>query len=52
MTIDQIIAAARMWRYGKFSTHGIAAMLKLSEHVIYNNMWRIRRVAAPNEDAA
>lgn len=46
MTIDQVIQAAKLWRNAKLNTAGIAEKLCLPEHVIYNNLWRIRGVAA------
>lgn len=49
MSVDQVIAAAVLWRDGK-NTAEIAAVLVLPEATIANNMWRIRRVA--EEDAA
>lgn len=46
MTIDQTILAAKLWRNAKLHTAAIAEQLGLPEHVIYNNLWRIRGVAA------
>lgn len=44
MTVDQVIEAARLWQQ-KLDTKAIAEWLRLPEHVVANNMWRITRVA-------
>ncbi|MGE0278431.1 MAG: hypothetical protein AB7R40_23795 [Nitrospiraceae bacterium] len=52
MTIDQIIAAAKLWRNAKLNTAAIAKEMGLPEFVVYNNLWRICRVAAAEREAS
>jgi hypothetical protein len=44
MTVDQIIAASKHWRLNRDSLT-IARAMNLPESTIYNNLWRITRVA-------
>jgi len=51
MNIDQVIAAANLWRK-KWDSEMIAQAMGLGEPVIYSNLWRIREVAIPYRRSA
>lgn len=51
MTVDQVIDAARKWRM-HLDSQTIAEQIGLPEHVVYANLWRIRRVAAAERGAS
>lgn len=48
MTVDQIIEAGRKWK-ARLDSQTIAQQMGIPEHVIYANLWRIRREVPARE---